>query len=287
MYDYELSLDGRAAKQYALLRSVLRKDLPIDGLPTYLVFNPGRVHSVMADVSAKALAERKCFLCPDGIEDKQQTLVWEGYAIRVNPFPIFEHHYTVSSLVHEPQRIRGHYRDMLTLASALPHYTLFYNGPRCGASAPDHMHFQAVPQGSLPLQVWCDEHGAWPHDGEVLTEQVTVFCPSAHLISGRDKEAMETALQSVITDHGHDFNIASWQHEQDGRLLWRTLIIFRSKTRPACFFAENESERILFSPGTVEMCGVGVVSSEDSFRKIDAPTLRSMIHEVSLDLVNS
>ena len=144
MYDRELRLGGRAAFQYDLLKQVRRKDLPIGDFPAVLFFNPGRVHSVMADVSDETLSHRQCFLCPEGLEDKQQTFLYENYAIRVNPFPIFAPHFTLSSIEHEPQQIRGHYEDMLRFTTALPEYTIFYNGARCGASAPDHMHFQAI-----------------------------------------------------------------------------------------------------------------------------------------------
>lgn len=278
MYDYELTLGGRAAKQYGLLDSVMRKDLPIEGFPSYLLYNPGRKHSVMADVSPEVLAHRQCFLCPEGVEDKQQALAWENYVIRVNPFPIFRHHFTISSAQHEPQRIKGHYLDMLHLAEQLPTYSIFYNGPRCGASAPDHMHFQAVPMNSLPLQTWCDEHisGNRSND-EVLIERIPVFCPSSFLIESKQEDGMERALFSLIDLFCNDFNIVSWKHNGQ----FRSIIYFRSKSRPDCFFAEDEREQILFSPATVEMSGVGIVSSEDSFHKIDADRLHQMICEVS------
>lgn len=297
-FDFELSLGGRAAQNYALLDQVLRKDLPVDGLPTYLLFNPSRVHSVMADVSPKALAARACFLCPQGLEDKQQSLQWQNYYIRVNPFPIFRPHFTISSVLHEPQRIAGHYANMLTLAQELPSFTIFYNGPRCGASAPDHMHFQAIPARSLPLQVWCDEHipplldiqrKQTEASGETTIEaneqqykvcQIPVFCPSAYLLQSYDAEEIERQLFRLIDQHGHDFNIVTWTMSTTHE--YRSLIFFRSKSRPDCFFETDETKRILFSPATVEMAGVGVVSSQDSFDKIDATRFKQLIHEVSL-----
>ena len=294
MYDRELQLAGRAAFQYGLLKDVRRKDLPIGDFPAVLFFNPGRVHSVMADVSDETLAHRQCFLCPEGLEDKQQTLLWDAYlpagghcyAIRVNPFPIFAPHFTLSTAKHLPQQIRGHYEDMLRFTTDLPEYTIFYNGARCGASAPDHMHFQAIPMNSLPMQVYADKHGHLPD-----------FCPSARWIQGDSIEEMTSRFFALVDEFATkiqpptceqplpprpddaDFNIISWYN---GR--YNTIVLFRRQSRPACFFAENPGERILISPGAVEMCGVAIVSTEDSFERLTANKLYQIINEVSITL---
>ena len=292
MYDHELTLGGRAAFQYDLLRLVKRKELPIGDFPAFLFFNPGRVHSVMADVSDETLAHRQCFLCPEGLEDKQQTFLWDPtmhevtprYAIRVNPFPIFAPHFTISTVRHEPQQIRGHYEDMLRFTTELPEYTIFYNGARCGASAPDHMHFQAIPMNSLPMQVYVDQHGRLPE-----------FCPSARWIQSNSIEDMTARFFALVDEFAHkqqqptcpqampprpddaDFNIISWYNGH-----YNTVILFRRQSRPACFFAENPEERILISPGAVEMCGVAIVSTEDSFQRLTANKLQAIINEVSI-----
>ena len=287
MYDHELRLGGRAALQYGLLGEVRRKELPIGDFPAFLLYNPGRVHSVMADVSAKTLATRQCFLCPEGLEDKQQTYIWEDkYAMRVNPFPIFDPHFTISTVRHEPQQIRGHYEDMLRLTRALPDYVIFYNGARCGASAPDHMHFQAVRSGQLPMQVYCEKNGRLPN-----------FCPSAHWLHSTDARQMRDELYSLIDVYAHkqqpptveqalpprpddaDFNMISWWNGE-----YNTILLFRRQSRPACFFAEDPNQRILISPGAVEMCGVAVVSTEESFNRLTADLLKEIITEVSITL---
>ena len=157
MFSRELASHGRAFVNYQALSQVEVKDMTIDGFPAKLFFNPARVRSVMADVSPEALQKRACFLCPDGVEENQLTHNWESptghtYCIRVNPFPIFSPHFTVSSSVHERQELLPHLEAMLHLAKELPEMTIFYNGPMCGASAPDHMHFQAVPRHSLPIE---------------------------------------------------------------------------------------------------------------------------------------
>lgn len=285
MFRTELQLGGRAAYQYALLSKVKRRELNVDGLPCILLFNPGRIRSVMADVSPEALAARPCFLCPDGLEHLQQTFQWEKYYIRVNPFPIFRPHFTISSVRHEPQRLEGHYANMLRLAALLPEYTLFYNGPQCGASAPDHMHFQAIPIASLPLQRWCDIHMPPAVDPltqvqperQPIVQQLPIFCPSAYLLCSRSLPQMEQELFRLIEQQTDNYNVISWTCAG----YYRSLIFFRSKSRPDCFYAENPEERILFSPATVEMAGVAVVASEDSFERMTAERLGSIIREVS------
>ncbi|MBO4621302.1 MAG: DUF4922 domain-containing protein [Paludibacteraceae bacterium] len=298
MYDLELTPGGRAAFQYGLLRDVRRKDLPVGDFPAVLFFNPGRVHSVMADVSRETLAHRQCFLCPEGLEDKQQTYIMgrdadcygepfeHQYALRVNPFPIFAPHFTLSSAQHEPQQIRGHYEDMLRFTTALPEYTIFYNGARCGASAPDHMHFQAVRTGNLPMQVYVDQHRRLPD-----------FCPSARWIHADSIEEMSRQFFALVDEFAlktqpptypqalpprpdaADFNIISWWSGQ-----YNTIVLFRRQSRPACFFAEREEERILISPGAVEMCGVAIVSNEASFERLTADKLYEIINEVSITI---
>jgi len=242
--------------------------------------------STASKIDKKSIEARKCFLCPDGLEDKQQTYVWEHYHIRVNPFPIFHHHFTISSDKHEPQLIGGHYEDMLRLAAELPEYAIFYNGPRCGASAPDHMHFQAVPIDALPLQKWCDEH--IEPSAELTVSKPGIYCPSAYLLCCRYADGMDgmkqrlaqmdETRQRLIDTTGHDINVISWT--KDGYL--KSLIIFRSKSRPDCFFAEDDAKRILISPATVEMAGIAIVASEESFDKLDSEKLKAIIREVSL-----
>ena len=150
MFSRELELRGRAFVNYGALDQVEVKDMTIDGFPAKLFFNPARVRSVMADVSPEALQKRACFLCPDGLEPLQLTTVWDSptgqtYFIRVNPFPIFNHHFTISSAIHERQTFAPHMESMLHLAQAMPEMSIFYNGPMCGASAPDHMPSKLYP----------------------------------------------------------------------------------------------------------------------------------------------
>ena len=285
MFSRELSAHGRAFLNYEALAGVEVKDMTIDGFPAKLFFNPARVRSVMADVSPEALQQRACFLCPDGVEANQLTHNWESptghtYYIRVNPFPIFSPHFTVSSSVHERQELLPHLEAMLHLAKELPEMTIFYNGPMCGASAPDHMHFQAVPRHSLPIE----DHFSTNYANAILVQETDL---QSHLAAVKrvlamgtiPEEASQTGSLTIGASHAEEYeprwNIVTWYED-----MWHTVIFFRRESRPMCFFAPEE-ERILFSPATVEMAGIGIVANRESFDRLTPSKLRDIIREVA------
>ena len=297
MFSRELEAHGRAFLNYEALAQVEVKDMTIDGFPAKLFFNPARVRSVMADVSPEALQKRACFLCPDGLEPLQLTTVWDSptgqtYFIRVNPFPIFNHHFTISSAIHERQTFAPHMESMLHLAEAMPEMSIFYNGPMCGASAPDHMHFQAVPRHSMPIEDYFSTNYA----NAVLVQESDLQSHLATLekvlsMASIPENASQTGSLTAGASHTEEWeprwNIISWYEpaSSPNSLIasspkFNTIVFFRRESRPQCFFAP-ENERILFSPGTVEMGGVGIVANRDSFDRITPEVLRSMIQEVA------
>ena len=327
MFSRELASHGRAFVNYQALSQVEVKDMTIDGFPAKLFFNPARVRSVMADVSPEALQKRACFLCPDGVEEHQLTHNWDSptghtYYIRVNPFPIFSLHFTVSSSVHERQELLPHLESMLHLAKELPEMTIFYNGPMCGASAPDHMHFQAVPRHSLPIE----DHFSTNYANAILVQEMDL---QTHLSAVKrvlslgtiPEEASQTGSLTVGASRTEEWeprwNIISWYEPaqsdsvescrmvQNGVELsdeettlhnttqryttlhngvFNTIIFFRRESRPQCFFAPEE-ERILFSPATVEMAGIGIVANRESFDRLTPSKLRDIIREVADEIV--
>ena len=299
MFSRELALGGRASVNYAALDQVEHRAMPVDGIDAVLFFNPARVRSVMAKVDEESLRNRPCFLCPEGIGPEQLTLDWQApdgnpYWIRVNPFPIFHRHFTISIARHERQQMAGHYADMLALARQAPEYIFFYNGPRCGASAPDHMHFQAVPAGSLPMEQAVRRGDALRFVGKrdgVVISRLTQYAGGAFVLSSVNEDALTQTLYRLIslgeiqtdTEWEPRMNLLTW-HGPGG---WTSVVFFRAESRPACFFSEDPAEQILISPGAVEMAGVAVVSSRDSFDKLDAPRLGEIIREVSFDPVKT
>ena len=301
MFSRELELRGRAFVNYGALDQVEVKDMTIDGFPAKLFFNPARVRSVMADVSPEALQKRACFLCPDGLEPLQLTTVWDSptgqtYFIRVNPFPIFNHHFTISSAIHERQTFAPHMESMLHLAQAMPEMSIFYNGPMCGASAPDHMHFQAVPRHSMPIE----DHFDTNYANAVLVQEPDLQSHLATLekvlsMASIPENASQTGSLTAGATRTEEWeprwNIISWYEpaSSPNSLIasspkFNTIVFFRRESRPQCFFAP-ENERILFSPGTVEMGGIGIVANRESFDRITPEVLRSMIQEVADKIV--
>ena len=301
MFSRELELRGRAFVNYGALKEVEVKDMTIDGFPAKLFFNPARVRSVMADVSPEALQKRACFLCPDGLEPLQLTTVWDSptgqtYFIRVNPFPIFNHHFTISSSIHERQTFAPHMESMLHLAQEMPEMSIFYNGPMCGASAPDHMHFQAVPRHSMPIE----DHFDTNYANAVLVQESDLqshlaalekMLSMASIPENASQTGSLTAGASRTEEWEPRWNIISWYSpaSSPNSLLasspkFNTIVFFRRESRPQCFFAP-ENERILFSPGTVEMAGIGIVANRESFDRLTPSKLRDIIREVADEIV--
>lgn len=163
--DYSKAVDRLIAKQqrdwdlagrnYEALGKATTRVLQVAQSSIVLQFNPERRRSSAAAIDEASLGRRQCFLCTEHQPARQKAILWGGhYKIQVNPYPIFQRHLTIADLQHVPQRLAGRVDDMLQLASSLQDYVVFYNGPQCGASAPDHAHFQAAGKGEMPL---CDE----------------------------------------------------------------------------------------------------------------------------------
>ena len=153
----QLSLWPLACDNFRALRNVQKKKLQAGGLEVVLQHNPSRIISSAAKTDEKSIRERKCFLCAANRPKEQTSMAFEGrkgrkYDILVNPYPIFSNHIVVASDRHVPQSIYRRYVDMLDFARKYENYTVFYNGPECGASAPDHLHFQAAKKGQMPLE---------------------------------------------------------------------------------------------------------------------------------------
>ncbi len=295
MFARELKLGGRAAVNYAALDRVERRTERVDGIDAVVFFNPGRVASVMAQVDEESLRRRPCFLCPDGIGPEQLTLDWtspagQAYWIRVNPFPIFDRHFTVSVARHERQQIAGHFADMLALAEQAPEYVFFYNGPMCGASAPDHMHFQAVPAGNMPLERAIRSADAVrfaaKREGVVIC-RVDRYAQGAYMLSSTDREALERQF-GLLLAKGEIPSAEEWEPRMNlltwyGPGGWTTVVFFRAESRPACFWSKVPGRRIQISPGAVEMAGVAIVADRESFKRLNARRLGAIIREVSSD----
>lgn len=276
-----------AHDNYAALDGVRVKSLDVDGIPYKVQFNPARIVSSGAKVDAKSIRERRCFLCAANRPPQQKGLPFAGhYEILVNPFPIFPRHLTIPDTEHVPQRIASRLGDMLELARELPDYTVFYNGPRCGASAPDHAHFQAGNRGFMPIEA------TW----RGLTGGVVATCGGSVLywladaprntlvIDAAGKAEAEALFRAVYhalpVPEGDDepmMNVLAYC--EAGR--WIVIVFPRRKHRPACYTAEGDA-RLLSSPASVDLGGVFIMPLQPDFEKITAGDIRQILGEVCL-----
>ncbi len=296
-FDRQLDLWDDARQRYRDLLRARSREL-VSGEQTLRVqWNPARIVSTGAKIDKVSIKERPCFLCADNRPEVQLSKVVDNdYQLLVNPFPILPMHFTIPSTKHKPQRIRGNYGEIHRLLTRYNNLVVFYNGPQCGASAPDHMHLQAGTSGILPLQ------NAWPRlsrdidvihqmaEGEFIGLVRDYLCPIFVIVS-RSQKSDETmynvlykALQqsAAITGEGRDepsHNILAWRHADD----FVTVIIPRSKHRPDCYFREGR-EQMMVSPGSLDMAGFIVTPREEDFRGITAEQATSIIAECGISM---
>lgn len=287
MLDEQLKNWETAGNNYRALEQVKAKVLDFDTFKIKVQFNPARIVSSAAKVDAKSLKERKCFLCPANLPKEQKGLPFgDEYQILVNPFPIFPKHLTIPVLRHEDQRILSRFGDMLDLAKALDKFTIFYNGPRCGASAPDHAHFQAGNKGFLPIEKeWksIEQDIVWMEDGTSLYA-LKGYLRNVLVIESESKQDAVTLFEKIYgklemkeEETEPMMNMLTWY--EDG--WWITCVFPRAKHRPACYFAEGDAN-ILLSPASVDMGGVFTTPLEKDFDKITEADVRTILKEVSI-----
>lgn len=274
-----------ARTNYAALSKVQTKRLDLQGYPVILQYNPERIRSSAAKIDRASLQKRPCFFCNRAQE--QKGLSYNGdFQLLVNPYPIFGEHLTVPLQRHEVQQILSYYKDMLSLASDLEDFVVFYNGPNCGASAPDHMHFQATRKGALPIEENyknASKEMVWQgNDTELYT--LAGFITSVFiLVSCNLSEAVTTFnllyAQLDVKENAYEpmMNVVTWKEGES----WISCIFPRKELRPSCFYAEGEAN-ILLSPAIVEMAGFFVVPLEKDFQKVTARDLEIILKEVSI-----
>ncbi|HON58955.1 MAG TPA: DUF4922 domain-containing protein [Smithella sp.] len=253
----------------------------------YLQYNPARAVSSGAAVDARSVKSRPCFLCPENLPAQQKGILYRGqYFILCNPVPIFKNHFTIASVDHEPQNIVSRVDDFLKLAADVARgYAVFYNGPACGASAPDHLHFQMVPKRDLPLlrglrrfplkkmksSVECQMF--------VATGRVAVILRSPKEDVLREEFlSLAEALRAALESEGEPMmNLIGYF----ARNQWTLIVFPRRKHRPAAYFREG-GERIFVSPGAVDMAGVVVTPLLENYQRLAYDDLRAVYQEVSL-----
>ena len=278
-----------AAGNFEALKGVKVKELDVDGMTVKVQFNPARIVSSSAKVDAKSLKERKCFLCGANRPEMQRGIEWgpDGkYIILINPFPIFPRHLTIPDQRHVDQLIYERVEDMMDLAHELDEYTVFYNGPKCGASAPDHMHFQAGNSDFLTIAPALEkaELKEIAKDGEatlylVDTLPLNVFVVDAkdHKEGARLFKRLYDALPQKEGETEPMMNLLCYATPAGERLV----VIPRKQHRPSFYGMEGEG-KMLLSPASVDMGGVFITPLEKDFVKLDADLVRTIVDELCL-----
>lgn len=255
-------------------------------------FNPTRFISSSAKVDPKTIAERKCFLCLENLpEDQKGILIEDKILILCNPAPIFNEHYTLTHIMHIEQRIDRFLELMLKISKdAAGHYTLFYNGPRCGASAPDHLHYQACPTDSLitetDIKQKADQLEIIDFTNDYFIAYFKNYLRNFILIRSNKKGFIINKFDKIyhslkeITNTREEplMNLFSFFHKDEYNLV----IFPREKHRPSVYFDEGD-DRILISPGLVDMAGTIITPLQKDFEIVDEILIKNIYEEVSIN----
>lgn len=283
------------ADGYKSLDTVRTRVFDFDSFSLKIQFNPGRITSSSAKVDKKSIKERKCFLCLENLPPDQRGISYNtDYLILCNPFPIFPEHFTIPHIRHIAQLIKGAFDVLLDLSKDMgKYYTVFYNGPGCGASAPDHLHFQAGNKGFMLIEKQFD-----PLKKSFGTElfsknELHIFAIDDTLrrfisIESSNKNSIETVFDIFYSVYeryaGNDeepmLNIISSYDISSG--IFRILLIPRGKHRPSFYYSEGD-DKILLSPASVDFGGVLITPVEKDFNRLTKEHIVQTFNEVSID----
>ena len=304
----QLSLWPLARDNYRALKAAEVRTMSVNGLEVRIQHNPARAVSTAAKVDDASVRQRKCFLCRDNRPDCQISLKFDGrkgkkYDILVNPYPIFPRHFVIAMDRHCDQSIWKRYVDMLDFAKARQGYAVMYNGPKCGASAPDHHHFQAVETGVLPLQ--CDvgnlfdamsgatggpgdsEDGVLEYLSSVKEADLYHYRRFAHgifALRASTAKSMAKLFYRLLDcaplkdgDSEPMFNLVVWHTGTE----YRSTVMFRDSHRPHHYFSGGP-DHLMISPGCADMAGFFIAPQKEDFEKLSPELLSDLVSEVAL-----
>lgn len=282
---------------YQAFLQIETRNVDIDGSNIVVQHNPRRVVSTAAAVDKASIAARPCFLCSENLPAEERGIFYdEEYVILCNPFPVLDKHLVIAHKQHIAQKIESRVEDLLALARDLgDDYFVLYNGPECGASAPDHLHFQALSRAVLPIE-------ATLKAGEPPSEADCGVCESMER-GNFELFTVNDAGRSIVVFRGaNQFDLVPWIYKTIASFsaatnkpepmlnivayidsgVYTVLLFPRARHRPSAFFAEGE-ERLTISPGAVDMAGIVVVPQPEHYRKITAEQIEKIFSEVSMN----
>ena len=281
-----------ARRNYEDLARIEKRSFQFEDCQLIAQFNPGRIHSSAAKTDRTSISERPCFLCKSNRPVEQAGVDFQGkYEILINPYPIFEKHLTIVGYEHVPQHFAGRLPDMLVLAEALPDFTIFYNGPKCGASAPDHFHFQAGAKNVMPVDIEIPKliKSKARQLATLASTQVytldEIYLRKLIVFNSTDPNELIPVVEKVLalmpqneTDDEPMMNLlANFENSR-----WQVLLFPREKQRPCQYFREGK-EQILMSPASVEMGGLAILPRKEDFEKITSADVIDIYKQVSLN----
>lgn len=257
-----------AKANYEKLKQIKTKSFQFDGYEIFVHFNPARAVSSLAKLDAKSIAERPCFLCPNNRLEGQNAIDFKGkYDICINPFPICNVHFTVVSKKHEPQTITGKIRDFIDLAKEYSDFIALFNGSKSGASAPDHMHFQLVNKDYFPYPIETPMTG--------VIEKIVLRSSDADELENLLAEQIERLQHTDELPASHTNLFCEYKNDE-----WVLTIFPRIQHRPRQFFSEGE-DRLMMSPGAIDMTGHLIAAREEDFEKITKEVIIDIFKQIS------
>ncbi len=292
LFDEQLRCWHTAKVNYTALDTIQSKSLHVGGLSIAVQFNPSRIASSAAKVDNASISRRKCFLCEQNRPVEQRGIEYGDYTILINPFPIFTRHLTIPCKKHTPQVIEGRLMDMLKLAKDLSGgFTLFYNGAKCGASAPDHFHFQACPRGVLPVEREVTKGNMLDifDDGVGAVRYLSSLPFVCLCLSSKDPQEIQRLFVKVCVALKKDDDEAEPRINlicfSDDTHLLHLLVIPRTNHRPSCYFKERD-EALLISPASVDFGGIFITPREADFLKVTSSDIEQIVRECAIQRDN-
>ena len=291
LLDEQKALWPKLRNGYLAQEAARVRDIPCPGFTVKAQWNPQRIVSSAARVDSASIQARPCFLCGANLPDQQRAILYrEGYFLLCNPAPIFRQHYTIAHLHHRPQSIEPVLAVFLALMQDFsPRFSVFYNGPKSGASAPDHLHFQAAPADTMPVEG--DLHAEGKRRLLKRMDGVDIFTAvglgrAILVLEGDGQDGVASLLLKIVAAMRKLFStpdepmlnlLGSYSGDR-----WQIRMFPRGRHRPAAYDREGDAQ-ILISPGAVDMGGLFITPREKDFHALDAALVQNIFQDVSVD----
>ena len=265
---------------YQALETVKSKSYSFEDFTLKVQFNPFR----------KNTPNSPCPLCANNLSVKQERVPFgRDYIVLCNPYPIFPSHFTIPARIHSPQRILSRFGDLLELSRKLDKFTLFYNGPFCGTSAPDHAHFQVGTKGIMPFDNEIDS--LVKHKGELILSEPTASLYGLYGVARNSLIIKARTITAARKLFGLIYqSLSEKEGEPEPRMnilcqytdgTWTVSIFPRSEQCPGLYDNADSNQRLL-KPGAVQMGGLFITSSEEDYDKATPSIILDIYRQICL-----